>query len=87
VPDTARLMQLARLRLDQGTLPQLAVDTTLGGISAGADCRLCDEPIVAGSMEIEVLWDENAVRRRMTLHPPCHSAWVKVASTPESVAR
>lgn len=85
MPDTARLMQLARQRLDDGTLPEMAGDTTLGGMSAGARCGLCGEAILAGRLEIEVLWTADSIRRSVTLHPPCHAAWL-TASAPQSLA-
>ena len=85
MPDTSRLMQLARQRLDEGALPELAGNTTLGGLSAGARCRLCGEAILAGRPEIEVQWIDDGVPRSVTLHPPCHAAWLTVAS-PESMA-
>ena len=86
MPDTSRLMQLARQRLDEGALPELAGNTTLGGMSAGAHCRLCGEAILTGHPEIEVQWIDDSVPRSVTLHPPCHAAWLRVASTPESTA-
>lgn len=86
MPDAARLMHLARERLHDGVLPDLVENTTLGGTSAGAQCRLCAEPIAAGRLEIEVQWTIGQMRHSVTLHPPCHAAWLTVASTPESVA-
>ena len=86
MPDTAPLMQLARERLDDGVLPELVPNTTLGGSSAGTICRLCGHPIDAGRPEIEVQWAEHAIRRSMRLHPPCHAAWLTLARTRESVA-
>ena len=86
MPDTARLMQLARQRLDDGVLPKLVPNTTLGGSSAGTICRLCGHPIDAGRPEIEVQWAEHAIRCSMRLHPTCHAAWLTLARTQESVA-
>ena len=84
--DTARLLQLAREGLAEGVLPDAFEYTTLGGPSAGADCRLCGRPIEAGRPEIEVQWAEHAVRRCVLLHPPCHAAWRTLVGTRDSLA-
>jgi len=86
MPDPTRLMQIARQRLDDGALPDLIANTTLGGSSAGTVCRLCGDPIAAGRPEIEVQWAEHAIRRSVRLHPPCHAAWLTQARTHQTVA-
>jgi hypothetical protein len=86
MPDTARLLQLARQRLDDGALPQRVANTTLGGSSAGTVCRLCGNAIDAGRPEIEVQWAEHTGRRSVRLHPACHAAWLTLARTQQSIA-
>jgi hypothetical protein len=76
MPETARLLDLARMRLRDGLLPSNTSTTALGGRSNGASCGLCGGRLEPGAAEIELVWDEGDVPRRTILHPACHGAWL-----------
>ena len=77
MPETQRLLNLARARLSEGRLPgQSSVTTTLGGRSVGAVCGVCGTPVEPGAPEIEIAWSDGDCRHNVLLHPPCHGAWL-----------
>lgn len=85
MPETQRLIELARLRLREGVLPAQAQTTALGGRSDGSACSLCGEAVSAGSAEIELVWSEHGGRRSAMLHPACHAAWLAVSRRTETL--
>lgn len=77
MPETRRLLELARTRLRDGLLPRQASTTVaLGGCSGGSVCGVCGAPIDRGAPEIELAWAGTDRRHRVLLHPACHGAWL-----------
>lgn len=77
MPETQRLLNLARARLLDGQLPGPAASpTTLGGRSGGSVCGLCGVPLEHGAPEIELVWSTTEARHSVPLHPACHGAWL-----------
>ena len=67
-----RLIPLARTRIANGELPSSLPTRIFGGLSGGATCALCLEPIQAKKLEFEVDLEAGQVRH---FHPECYAAW------------
>lgn len=67
------ILQLARERVANGTLPRVTRFRTFGGPGSGCPCALCGTTIQAASLEILV----EAADEPLTLvfHVKCQAAW------------
>ena len=73
------LIALARVRMANRELPSSIPTRIFGGLSGGATCALCVEPIQAKKLEFEA--DLGAGQARH-FHPECYAAWETAVRQP-----
>jgi hypothetical protein len=74
----AALRRLARLVLENGTLPQRDPDRTWGGPGVDLPCTVCARPITSDQVEYEVQFARdggNPGLDRFHLHLRCFAVW------------
>ena len=67
-------LTLAKHRVSAGNLPDRKAAVTLGGLSSGTTCALCNAPIQRSAPEIEFTVED----RMFLMHPECFAAWSTV---------
>jgi hypothetical protein len=76
MPDEPLLREKARDALRCERLPRGAPDVIYGGPSRAARCGVCEEPILRGDLEIELVFGRfSAAEKAHHLHVRCHAAW------------
>ena len=65
------LIEVARQRIAETTLPAAPPKLVLGGDSQGTDCALCRAAIAPRTPEIEI----DCGGATYVFHPACYSAW------------
>jgi hypothetical protein len=78
MPNEAALRRLARLVLENGTLPRRDPDWTRGGPGIDVPCNVCGHPITSDQVEYEVqfaLDGGNPGWDRFHLHLRCFVVW------------
>jgi len=78
MPDEARLRELVRRALSNGTLPRREADHSWGGPGAGAACAVCAKSITRNQVEYEIQFAPsvpNPGSEKYRLHLRCFAAW------------
>jgi hypothetical protein len=58
-----------------GKLPSRAPDSTWGGPGVGAPCSICDLPVEADQMELEIQFAHDGGLDKYHVHIRCFAAW------------
>lgn len=69
------LRRKARKAILSGKLPERLPDRTWGGPGAGDCCTICDAPIEADELELEIEFARGFGRDRHHVHIRCFAAW------------
>ena len=78
MPDGVILRGLARIAIQNGTLPARPPDRTWGGAGAGAPCPVCSLAVTQDELEFEVEFAHDGGARggdTYHLHTRCFAAW------------
>jgi hypothetical protein len=74
--DQGVLRQQARLAIQSRKLPDRLPESTLGGPGIDAPCAVCDRPVRADELEIELKYSDRAKgAASYHFHVRCHRAW------------
>jgi hypothetical protein len=71
----ARLTEIARRRIRDGSLPAREPAETWGGRGSGAVCALCEKTIEEHQFEYEVETSVRGAVQTLRFHVACESAW------------
>jgi hypothetical protein len=71
----AELRPIARERIAKRQLPANAASRMWGGHGTGKLCDLCDKPIRADDVELEVDSEIDGAVRTLRFHMVCQSVW------------
>ena len=77
MPDEARLRELARAAIRNGSVPIRPADRTWGGPGLGKACTICQQPVSKDEVEFEIEFTQEGDNPNVTLHLHirCFAAW------------
>lgn len=70
-----KLREKVRQVLRSGQLPDRGPDQIWGGLGSGARCAICEAPILAAEIELEIRFRGSDGTSSQTLHLRCYSIY------------